>query len=917
MGMTELPHTVSAASPEVFNEAQFQRLKQDDFLRPTMAIALAGAVLVFVLWLWDWSVDAAHAPDTVWLRLLMSASFLSYPLAILAGVRRSLPLVFYGMALWLQMVFLWILARLDGGAVHGMAGFMFWFIVPPLMTFVLPLRGNILGNLAVVACPSMLAVAVGLLPQMDLFKLNALLVPAGVITIAGHLMIDRLLRRIYEYRWQFQWRSVAIDALAEGVVVVQHGLICYANQAAAAMVGRTPAQIVGAARRDFIDLDDKSDFSQPLLVQAPHGQAAWVRLGRSAIDWQGQPATLVSVTDVSAQVLADESLRKSEERYREVVDNAAEGIIVMQDNRLVFANAAVETITGDRHENFIGKDFISFIHPDDRETVIDRITRRMRGEVMDPRFEFRIVKITGQAIWVQIIGVRIQWDGVASTLYFLSDIDKRKRAEEALRHSEERHRLLVNHASEGILISQAGILRFVNPRIAALAGRDAADLLGQPLLRFIHTEDHAVLIERFRKRQRGEAVSLHELFRLVRPDGSIVWIETSGVEVPWEGAPAVLSFLIDVTERRHLEENLRRTLSEREAILQSTLVGITFAVNRRHQWVNRRFADMLGYEPQELVGQLSLLHYPDEASWQRFGDEAYPLLARGLPYHVEMPARRKDGCIIWVEIFGTAIDPADLGKGTIWTYLDITTRKQAEEDVRVALEKQTELNQLKSRFVSMTSHEFRTPLAAILSSTELLKYYEQRLAPQEKAELVDGIGQSVQRMTTMLDDILLIGRAEADRLDFAPAPLPLRAFCQSVVEELARSRRGGGQPDQRIEFSMGTLDAEPVLDEALARRILGNLLSNALKYSPEDKPVRLTVHAHAAGVRFTVADQGIGIPDADLPHLFETFHRASNVGNISGTGLGLAIVKKAVDLHGGSIAVHSELGRGTTFTVTL
>ena len=88
-----------------------------------------------------------------------------------------------------------------------------------------------------------------------------------------------------------------------------------------------------------------------------------------------------------------------------MVDNAAEGIIVMQDNRLVFANAAVETITGDRHENFIGKDFIGFIHPDDRGTVIDRITRRMRGEVMDPRFEFRIVKLTGQAIWVQIIGV--------------------------------------------------------------------------------------------------------------------------------------------------------------------------------------------------------------------------------------------------------------------------------------------------------------------------------------------------------------------------------------------------------------------------------------------------------------------------------------------------------------------------------
>ncbi|MBK6294850.1 MAG: hypothetical protein IPF55_11605 [Rhodoferax sp.] len=183
--MTDLSHSVATPSSDAFDEARFQRLKQDDFLRPTAMIAVAGAVLVFVLWMWDWSVDTAHAPDTMWLRLLMSASFLSYPLAIRVGVRRSLPLVFYGMALWLQMVFLWILARLDGGAVHGMAGFLFWFIVPPLMTFVLPLRGNILGNLAVVACPSLLAVGLGLLPQMDLFQLNALLVPAGSSPLPG------------------------------------------------------------------------------------------------------------------------------------------------------------------------------------------------------------------------------------------------------------------------------------------------------------------------------------------------------------------------------------------------------------------------------------------------------------------------------------------------------------------------------------------------------------------------------------------------------------------------------------------------------------------------------------------------------------------------------------------------------------
>ncbi|MCC7490688.1 MAG: PAS domain S-box protein, partial [Gammaproteobacteria bacterium] len=1116
MGMVDQQQTVSTAPPAVLDEAEYQRLKHEDFRRPTLIIASAGAVLVFSLWLWDWAIDARHAPDTFWLRVLLSASILTYPLAIRAGLRRWLPLAFYAMLLWLQLVFMLILARLEGGAVHGMAGFMFWFIVPPLMSFILRLRDNVLGNLAVLVFPNVLAGPLGMLPEMDLVRLNALIVPACGITLVGHLMIDRLLRRIYEYRWQLEWRSVAIDALAEGVVIIQEGQVRYVNQAAAALVGRSPEEIVGTPLADYVRIDETTDLGQPLCVAAPDGRAAWVRVGRSAILWQGKPATLVSVADITEQLRADEELRSSELRYREVVDNAAEGIMVMQDNRLVFANAAMVAITGDTAENVMRADFTDFIHPEDRAEVIDRITRRLRGEALDPHFEFRMLRSDRRDIWVRIAGVRIQWYGRPATLYFVSDIDERKRAEEAQRHSEERYRLLVDHASEGILISQQGILRFVNPRIAALAGRGIDELTGQPLLRYIHPDDHTVLVERYQRRQRGESLPQHEVFRLQRPDGGIVWIEFSGVDVEWEGKPAVLSFLIDITERKRvedelrrseanyrqviesspvgvailhanrlmlvnpalcrmfdseesellgrgsfldmvheddiakmreharlliadaggaesvvslrirtpqgrliwiegstvqlewqgrpatlsfihdvterrrleedlkqtlveretildrsivgiafldpkgrlrwanssmgrvfgmpmedivgqslepnyesresylatgaavsaavlsgrgyetelrmcradgslfwahlsgkavnpsdlaqgtvwavldidhrkrLEEELQRTSSEREAILQSTLVGITFAVHRRHQWVNRRFSEMLGYEPEELVGQLSLIHFPDEASWQRFGEEAYPLLAQGKPCHVEMPMQRKDGRTIWVEIFGSAIDPADLGKGTIWTYLDvterrtledelrrtssereailqsalvgiiyskdrndewvnrtfadmtgyqveeligqssrlhfpddeswrrfgeeayavlsrgkafssewelvrrdgtrfwvhifcqsvepenprhgtiltlvdITARKQAEQDIRTALEQQKELNQLKSRFVSMTSHEFRTPLAAILSSAELLKYYSERLPAEEKADLVDSI----------------------------------------------------------------------------------------------------------------------------------------------------------------------------------
>ena len=1169
MGMVDFQRLVITTPRAALDEAAFQRLKHEDFRQPTLFIASACAVLVFSLWLWDWAIDARHAPETFWLRILLAVSTMSYPLALRAGLRRGLPLVFYAMLVWLQAVFLLILARLEGGALHGVAGFLFWFIVPPLMSFILPLRANILGNLAVLAAPSLLAGTFGMLPGLDLMHLNAALIPACGIIVVGHVMVDRLLRRIYDYRWQLEWRSVAIDALAEGVVIIQEGLIRYANQAAAALVGRRPPEIVGAPLADYVRIDETTDIGQPLRVAAPDGRQAWVRVGRSAIVWQGRPATLVSVADITEQLRADEALRGSEQRYREVVDNVSEGIIVVQDEVFVFFNPAALRVTGYSWEEIRGQSFSDFTDPDDLAAVADRYRRRIAGEANDPRFEFRVLRKDGAAIWVQLSGVMIQWNGRPANLYFVSDIDERKRAEAALRHSEERYRLLVDHASEGILISQEGILRFVNPRIADLAGRGIAELTGQPLLGFIHPDDHVVLVERFQRRRRGEAVPQHEVFRLLRPDGGIVWIEFSGVDVEWEGRPAVLSFLIDITERKRvedelrrseanyrsviesspigvailhrnrmmlvnqalcrmiegseaellaqgsfidfvceedrdmmrahadhiahepeggkalvafrirtlrgrqiwvegntvqaewqgrpatlsfihdvterrrleedlkqtlaeretildrsivgiafldpkgrlrwanssmgrvfdvpmerivgqslesyyasresylatgaavsaavlagrgyetelqmrradgrlfwahlsgkavnpndlaqgtvwavldidqrkrLEEDLQRTSSEREAILQSTLVGIIYSKDRRHQWVNRTFADMVGYRQEELIGQPSRLHFPDEASWLRFGEEAYAVLGRGEAFSAEWLMVRRDGSQFWTHIFGQSVTPHDPAEGSIWTLVDITSRKQAEQNIRAALEQQKELNQLKSRFVSMTSHEFRTPLAAILSSSELLKYYGERLPAGEKAELVDGIGQSVRRMTNMLDDVLTIGRAEADRLGFAPARLPLRPLCAALVDEAVRADQAERGHAGRIEFRMDDGELEALLDEKLMRHILGNLLSNALKYSPEGRPVTLTVEADAASLRFTVEDRGIGIPVDDLPRLFESFHRARNVGNISGTGLGLAIVKKAVELHGGRIEVDSKPGAGSRFTVTL
>ncbi len=400
-----------------------------------------------------------------------------------------------------------------------------------------------------------------------------------------------------------------------------------------------------------------------------------------------------------------------------------------------------------------------------------------------------------------------------------------------------------------------------------------------------------------------------------RADGTLIWVSLSGKAVSRQGlGHGTVWGIMNITHRKQLEEQLQRTSSEREAILNSALVGIVLSVNRRHEWVNDKFAEMLGYPRQILIGQPSSYIHPDEASWQRFGEEARQSLVDTGSYVCERQLKRRNGGLFWVEMGGSCIRPNDPESGVIWTFLDITERKKSETEVREALEQQRALNELRSRFVAMTSHEFRTPLAAILSAEELLRHYGDRLPQPERIEVLDSIASGVQRMSRMMDRVLLLGKADAGMLDFKPQRIQVASLCRQFVDE-ARAQQPGDRSEVALEVAEDV--GEGAYDEKLLRHIFSNLLSNALKYSPGGGQVRFNVRREQSATVFEVADQGIGIPADEIAHLFESFHRASNVGAIQGTGLGLAIVKNAVEMHGGAIEVASALGQGTVFTVSL
>lgn len=246
--------------------------------------------------------------------------------------------------------------------------------------------------------------------------------------------------------------------------------------------------------------------------------------------------------------------------------------------------------------------------------------------------------------------------------------------------------------------------------------------------------------------------------------------------------------------------------------------------------------------------------------------------------------------------------------------VEISERKRAEDEVRRALKKEQELSELKSSFITIASHEFRTPLSTILFSAGLLEKYGHKWSEERKLEHLQRIQVAVTNMTQMLEEVLLIGKAEAAKLELTPSRLNLEQFCRLLVEDIQLSTNNTHQ----IQFYCPSpLATEVWLDEKLLQHIFRNLLGNAVKYSPEGGTITFELTYTDRTIIFQVKDQGIGIPSVDQAHLFEPFHRGTNVGDIMGTGLGLSIVKSCVDVHQGDINVVSESGAGTTFTVHL
>jgi PAS domain S-box-containing protein len=381
-------------------------------------------------------------------------------------------------------------------------------------------------------------------------------------------------------------------------------------------------------------------------------------------------------------------------------------------------------------------------------------------------------------------------------------------------------------------------------------------------------------------------------------------------------------------------ETLRR---QHELILNAVGEGVYgLDLEGRVTFVNPAAAKMIGWDIHDLIGQSmhSVLHHskPDGRLYPIHDCPIYQAFRDGRIHRANTEVFwRKDGSSFPVEYISTPMqDRHGAVIGTVVTFQDITQRKWAETllqrtneelelkvrdrtaELQQANEQLQELSELKSRFVSMVCHEFRNPLNNILLSASSLDRYDAQLSPAQRRDYIQGVKTDVERMTQMIDDILVIGKIEAQKLMIQPTPIELVQFCHGLVAEM---QIASDRQPLSVTSRHRHLMAE--LDEKLLRSILTNILSNSIRYSRDRNPIDLRLSKRNSQVVFQISDRGIGIPPEDLPHLFEPFHRGKNVSNLPGTGLGLNIVKRFVDLHNGKIKVDSKLNIGTTFTLTL
>lgn len=640
-----------------------------------------------------------------------------------------------------------------------------------------------------------------------------------------------------------------------------------------------------------------------------------------------------------------EAARHESEQRLEGILNSLEDVVWSfspTTHKLLYLSPAAERLYGRPIQGFLDnpKLWLDVVHPDDLKQVSTFTQAAL--EMGSNDLEYRILRTDGEVRWVRDRarlthdeqGFPIHLDGI------VTDITERKQAELSLQDNEAKFRAFLESASESIIVTNANSeIVIFNAKAEELFGYDHTEVFGHSvefLMPERFHENHVAHRLGYREQPTRRSMSKTRNLLARRKDGTEFPIEAGLSPVQTKDGTFVMTFLTDITERKQAEEEIKRlnkSLEHRaresetryQQIVELAEEGIWVVDSEaKTTYVNQAMVRMLGYTEAELLGRQIF----------DFISEADRALARvnlerrksGTDDKYEIQLRTKNGKTVWTYMSTSPV--LDENGKMLWScalVYDITERKQADEQLRQSSERISLANaelaratRLKDEFLANMSHELRTPLNAILGLSEALQEEVYGSLTDKQRKSMRTIESSGRHLLELINDILDLSKIESGKMQLQTAPVDVHSLCESsltFVKQLAHQKRI--KLSSKISEGLGEIE----VDERRIRQVLINLLSNAVKFTPEGGEVCLEIEGNLSSetLQFSVIDTGIGIAPESIDKMFQPFVQldSSLSRRYAGTGLGLALVRRIVELHGGSIALESELGKGSRFTVTL
>jgi PAS domain S-box-containing protein/putative nucleotidyltransferase with HDIG domain len=577
----------------------------------------------------------------------------------------------------------------------------------------------------------------------------------------GHDITERKRAALALKESEEKFKALVENSAAVVFSLDNQGNIVYISPGIERLSGFRVDEVIGTSCLEYVlpeDLPGLMSSMERTLAGRPEpyefrvkhkdGTVHYVLTSSQPLNRDGKPAGLIGVmVDVSEREVAEDALRASEANYRNLFDHTLMGLVVVdaETMKVVLANKSMARILGfGSPEDMVGMEPLDYVLPEDLDWVIGSLTKAMADSSMHELATLRARTEDGRIIWIAGTTSNIDYVRRPSILISLVDVTAAKETELKVAESEEKNRLLVDNAAEGIIVIQDGLLKFANPKCTEISGYTNQELLSRSFLEVVHPDDRQTIAENYIKRIAGEDAPNNYRFRIVDKAGSAKWLQINTVQFGWEGKPAVLSLLTDVTARQEAEEAFRESES-RYRLLAENVSDVIWSLNLRTKrvFLSPSVTRLLGYTPEEAQG-MKMKELVSPTSYAKALRAYYDLSGKpgNGPHHrasstlIETELMRKDGSFVWVDISVTMLRDANGQPTEIFGVMrDITQRKKVEEDLRTSEEYFRALIENAWDAIAIVSAD-GTLLYESPSSARILGYEPEEIVGKNLAEFV-------------------------------------------------------------------------------------------------------------------------------------------------------------------------------------